>query len=256
MNSVLERILADKKEEVAQLRRNRSLFADLPPQPPRRDFRGALANDDALAVIAEVKKASPSKGVIRPDFDPVTTALHYRDAGADAVSVLTDVKYFMGDTSYLTAVRAAVGMPVLRKDFIIDTIQVEQTEALGADAMLLIVAALDDHQLADLGAAADEFGIATLVEIHNFAELERAMKHEPRILGINNRNLSTFVTDIQVTVDLMPHIPGDVLVVSESGISCREDAERVKQAGVRALLVGESLMREEDPSGLLRDLKV
>jgi len=256
MNSILERILEDKNVEVAQLRRDRSQFADVPAPPPRRNFVKALASEGLLSVIAEVKKASPSKGVIRPDFDPVAIAEHYRDAGADAVSVLTDVKYFMGDPGYLMTVRAAIPLPVLRKDFIIDTIQVEQTAALGADAMLLIVAALDDHRLADLQAAADELGVATLIEIHDRRELDRAMRVGPRCIGINNRNLSTFVTDIAVTVDIMPYLPGEVVAVSESGIARREDALRVRDAGVKAILVGESLMREDDPSTLLRELKV
>jgi len=256
VTSVLDTILDEKKREAAELKRNRSLFSDMPTPPPRRDFAKAIAGTDKLSIIAEVKKASPSKGIIRSDFNAVTIAQNYFRAGADAVSVLTDVKYFMGAPQYLVEVRNAISLPVLRKDFIIDTIQVEQTAALGADAMLLIVAALDDHQLYDLQQAASALAIATLIEVHNHAELDRALKIAPQSIGINNRNLSTFVTDLQVTIDLMRYIPGTTVAVSESGISKREHAEMVKSAGVRALLVGESLMREDDPSVLLNDLKV
>lgn len=256
MNSVLEKILADKRIEAIELKRNRSQFSDMPIPPARRDFVAAITGSDHLAIIAEVKKASPSKGVIRSDFDPVAIAKSYHKAGADAISVLTDVKYFMGAPRYLAEVRSVVSLPVLRKDFIVDTVQVEQTAALGADAMLLIVAALDDHQLADLQQAAASLGIATLIEIHNHAELDRAMRIHPACIGINNRNLATFVTDLQVTIDLMQQIPADVVAVSESGISLRQQAVQVKNAGVKALLVGESLMREDDPSALLNDLKV
>jgi indole-3-glycerol phosphate synthase len=253
--SVLDTIVARKKEEVAVLQRDRSMFRDTGTVPKRRDFLSALSAGATLAIIAEVKKASPSKGIIRHDFDPVKIAHAYRQAGANAVSVITDETFFMGSTAFLTAIREAITLPVLRKDFIIDMVQIEQTVALGADAMLLIVAALDSLQLRDFYQASRELGIEPLVEVHSGQELDRAMRLEPSLIGINNRNLSTFTTDINVTLDLMPHIPATVVVVSESGIENREQALALKKSGVKALLVGELLMRQDDPTELLHALK-
>jgi indole-3-glycerol phosphate synthase len=255
MGSVLDKILTTKKEEVAVLKRDRSRLRSAYPTVTRRDFCAALFEDASLAIIAEVKKASPSKGIIRHDFDPVRIAESYRNAGANAVSVLTDEKYFMGSTEFLVSIRAVIDLPVLRKDFIIDMVQVEQTAAIGADAMLLVVAALDDIQMRDLFQASRGLGIEPLIEVHNGRELDRAMRLEPILLGINNRDLSTFVTNINVTIDLMAHIPDSVVTVSESGIENREQALAIKSAGVKALLVGESLMRQDDPATLLQELK-
>lgn len=255
MASFLETILRHKKEEVAALKRDRAALEPSAPVPPHREFRMALENGAQLTIIAEVKKASPSKGVIRPDFDPVAIAQTYEKAGANAISVLTDERFFMGHTSYLPAVRSAVELPVLRKDFIIDPLQVEQSAAMGADAMLLIVAALGDGQICELADAAASFGIETLIEVHDARELERAMRISPRILGINNRNLGTFVTDVNTSIDLVRHIPPDVTVVSESGIEREDQARALRSAGIRAILAGESLVRLENPADLMAKLR-
>lgn len=242
MDSILGTILARKKEEVAALKKNRGFQRDL-PVPPHRGFQAAIASGAALSIIAEVKKASPSKGIICADFDPVEIAKGYASGGAQACSVLTDEKFFMGSYEYLMAVRDAVSLPVIRKDFIIDLLQIEETVGMGADAMLLIAAALDDYQLRDLYQAALGAGVEPLIEVHDGRELDRTMKLDPVMIGINNRSLVTFVTDIKVTLDLVPHIPKSVTVVSESGIERGSQAHALKDAGVKALLVGESLMR-------------
>jgi len=255
VSSFLETILQHKKAEVAALRRDCAALEPLSPVPPHREFRNALENGPQLNIIAEVKKASPSKGVIRPDFDPVAIAQTYEKAGENAISVLTDERFFMGHASYLLAVRDTVKLPVLRKDFIIDPLQVEQSAALGADAVLLIVAALGDGQLCELADAAASFCIETLVEVHDPWELERAMRISPRILGINNRNLSTFVTDVNTSIDLVRRIPQDITVVSESGIESEEQARALRSAGIKAILVGESLMRLENPADLVAKLR-
>jgi indole-3-glycerol phosphate synthase len=254
MHSILEKIIVDKKEEVRQLRKTGVAPVRSGTPPCRRDFISPLATDERLGIIAEVKKASPSKGVIRSDFDPETIARSYEYAGADCISVLTDEKYFQGSLQYLIRVRETVGLPVLRKDFIIDILQVEETAACGADAMLLIAAALDDVQLRDLYQAAGELGVQTLIEIHNHRELERVMQCEPVLIGINNRDLETFKTDITVTLELIKAIPRKIPVVSESGIHSPEQAQELRRAGVSALLVGESLMRRDDPASLLQSL--
>lgn len=255
MSTFLDTILLRKKEEVLLLRRNRAAFGDIGPQPPHRPFVAALDNGILLGIVAEVKKASPSKGIIRPDFEPVAIAQSYERGRANAISVLTDERFFMGATDYVPAVRGAVSLPVLRKDFIIDTIQVEQTAALGADAMLLIAAALDDSQIRDLYETAVGLGIEPLIEIHNHRELDRVMKIEPPVIGINNRDLATFVCDLNVTVELLRYIPREITVVSESGIDCGEQAQMLQGAGVKALLVGESLMRKDDPAPLIAELR-
>jgi indole-3-glycerol phosphate synthase len=255
MASFLDTILLRKREEVALLRRDRGAAIAPRSATPRREFAKAIGGGPLLSVIAEVKKASPSKGVIREHFDPVAIARSYEHAGANAISVLTDELFFRGTAASLTAVREAVTLPVLRKDFIIDPLQVEQTAALGADAMLLIAAALDNEQLRDLYQLAGGLGIEPLVEVHDARELDRVMKLEPRLIGINNRNLATFVTDINVTLELMRHLPGEVTAVSESGIDNGEHARTLRRAGVRALLVGEALIRLPDPTALIRELR-
>lgn len=252
MGTILDTILETKFEEVRALRARREDL--IPADTMHRPFSAALDKRPHMAVIAEAKKASPSKGLIRPDFDPETIARFYESAGASAISVLTDEKYFQGKLEYLQIVRATVKLPVLRKDFIVDPLQVQQTAHVGADAMLLITAALSDGQLSELHAAAVELGIEPLVEVHNAEELERALKVSPSLVGINNRDLKTFKTDIQTTIDLLPGIPEGTTVVSESGIENGKQTAMLREAGVRAVLVGESLMRREDPSSLVREL--
>jgi indole-3-glycerol phosphate synthase len=194
--------------------------------------------------------------VIKADFDPLKISTIYEKSGASAISVLTDEKFFQGHIDYLKSVRTNVSLPVLRKDFIIDILQVEQTALINADAMLLIAACLDDSLMKDLYQAAAELGIEVLIEIHNTKELDRAMRLDPLVIGINNRDLDTFVTDISVTVELIKHIPQNITVVSESGIRDGNDAAKLKTSGVRALLVGESLMRSDDTGGLVKELRL
>jgi indole-3-glycerol phosphate synthase len=252
MPSILDTILAEKKREVAALGERREPFGARADR--RRPFVEALRQAQGMAVIAEVKRASPSKGLIRPDFDPVAIAQGYAAAGASAISVLTDEKFFQGSLAYLRAVRAAVSLPVLRKDFIVDTVQVAQTAEAGADAMLLIAAALSDSQMAELYGAALEYDVEPLIEVHNREELHRALQLKPPLIGINNRSLATFVTDVAVSIDLIKSIPPGVVVVSESGVESGEQVDRLREAGVRAVLVGESLVRLQDPSALMKEL--
>jgi indole-3-glycerol phosphate synthase len=260
--TVLDRILHDKVEEVAVRQRQRPLaelqrlVRDLPPP---HDFIAAVRGgpDDPRAtprVIAEVKKASPSRGVIRPDFDPVAIAHSYAAHGAAALSVLTDEKYFQGQLAHLVAIRKAVSLPLLRKDFTIDPYQVYEACASRADAILLIVAALDDARLRELLRLSQELGLAALMEVHTATELERILPLQPRLIGVNNRDLHTFQTDLATTLRLLPLIPPDVTVVSESGIHTAADVGRLREKGVHAFLVGESLMRAPDPGLKLREL--
>ena len=222
-----------------------------------RGFRSALAaritRGDA-AVIAEVKRASPSKGLLRADFDPAAIAASYARGGAACLSVLTDVDFFQGADAHLNQARAACTLPVLRKDFTIDPYQVWEARALGADAVLLIVAALDDVRLAELNATAAEAGLDVLVEVHDAEELERALRLAPPLLGINNRNLRTFDTRLETTLDLLHEVPEGTLLVTESGILEREDVARMRGAGVHAFLVGEAFMRADDPGAKLAEL--
>jgi indole-3-glycerol phosphate synthase len=257
---VLERILARKAEEVAERTGVRSLAAVTEAAiaaPPVRGFRSALAaritRGDA-AVIAEVKRASPSKGLLRADFDPAGIAASYARGGAACLSVLTDVDFFQGADAHLDQARAACTLPVLRKDFTIDPYQVWEARALGADAVLLIVAALDDVRLAELNATAAEAGLDVLVEVHDAEELERALRLAPPLLGINNRNLRTFDTRLETTLDLLREVPEGTLLVTESGILEREDVARMRGAGVHAFLVGEAFMRADDPGARLAEL--
>lgn len=256
---ILDEILRYKRQEVA-LARERTPLAELQGRldalPATRGFARALrrASADGTAVIAEVKKGSPSKGIIRADFDPLAIARAYAEAGAACLSVLTDGKFFHGDLAYLGIIREAVGLPLLRKDFIVDPYQIVEARAAGADAVLLIAAALDGDTLREYAAQASALGLDVLLEVHDEAELETALTVPVELVGINNRNLSTFVTDLAVTERLLPGIPGDRLVVAESGIASRADVLRLQQAGAGAFLIGESLMREADIEGKLREL--
>jgi indole-3-glycerol phosphate synthase len=257
---ILKRILAAKAEEVVAARRSRSVReveAAARAAGEVRDFVGALRAKIAAggsAVIAEIKKASPSRGILRPIFDPPAIAKRYEAGGAACLSVLTDRPFFQGAPEYLTAARAACALPALRKDFIIDEYQVAEARALGADAILLIVAALDDARLAALEAYAASFGLSVLVEVHDADELDRALALKTPLVGINNRNLRTFEVSLDTTFDLLPRIPSDRLVVTESGILVPTDVARMRSRGVHAFLVGEAFMRAADPGAALAAL--
>lgn len=255
---VLAKILATKREEITAAKTARPPLAvrqAAAAAPPPRDFIAALADRSRPGhpIIAELKKASPSKGLIRADFDPAAIAKIYAAHGARCISVLTDEPFFQGRLEYLEAVRRTVRLPLLRKDFILEPYQVDEARAAGADAVLLIVAALEDRALAELDAHVRGWGMTTLVEVHDAAELERALPLKPRLLGVNNRDLRSFRTDLQVTLDLLPRA-GGALVVSESGLNARADLDRLAAAGVGAFLIGEALMREADIGAKLREL--
>jgi indole-3-glycerol phosphate synthase len=255
MTNILADIVATKKEEVRRLRSDSTIHRGRIDE--KRPFIDALAKAEGLGIIAEVKKASPSKGVISADFDPKVIAEKYGKGGATAISVLTDEKYFQGSLSYVTLVRETVSLPVLRKDFIIDPLQVRQSAAINADAMLLIAAILDPGQMEELYSAALELNLDPLMEIHSMKECERvlALSPPPRCIGINNRDLATFKTDISLTLSIVGNIPQGIVIISESGIQTHEHAEALQKAGVRGLLVGESLMRSSDPGELIKELK-
>jgi len=260
MSDILQRIVAVKREEVAAAQRLCDAVAmrrAAQAQPPARDFVGALRcklGAGQPAVIAEIKKASPSKGVIREHFVPAQIAASYAQHGAACLSVLTDRDFFQGDAAYLQQARAACSLPVLRKDFMIDAYQVDEARAWGADCILLIAACLDDAQMADLEAQALGLGMAVLVEVHDADELERVLRLKTPLLGINNRNLKTFEVTLDTTLKLLPRIPADRLLVTESGILGGADVQRMRAAGVHAFLVGEAFMRAEDPGAALADL--
>jgi indole-3-glycerol phosphate synthase len=260
MSDILQRILAVKREEIAAARAVESLPALLARAEATaacRDFEAALRARIAAgrpAVIAEVKKASPSKGVLRADFDPAAIGASYARGGAACLSVLTDVQFFQGAPAYLQQARTASGLPALRKDFIIDQYQVAEARAWGADCILLIVAALDLAQLRDLEAAARALGLAVLVEVHSAAELDLALQLQTPLLGINNRNLRTFEVSLATTLDLLPRIPPGLLVITESGILQPADVALMRAAGVNAFLVGEAFMRADDPGAALAAL--
>ncbi len=263
MSDILDRILAVKRAEVAAAQREKPLAllhaaaeTSLATHPPR-DFVGALRakiGAGGTAVIAEIKKASPSKGVIRPDFHPAEIAADYAAHGAACLSVLTDRQFFQGAPEYLAAARAACHLPVLRKDFIIDPYQVYEARALGADAILLIVAALSDSQMAEFESLAMELGMAVLVESHDAGELERALALKTSLIGINNRNLRTFEVNLDTTLAQLARIPPERIVVTESGILTPADVALMKRHGVHAFLVGEAFMRAPSPGSELARL--
>ncbi len=253
---ILDDIVRDKRIDLERAKAAVPI-AELQQRPlfreGRRGFLRALA-ERPRAIIAEVKRASPSKGVIRPNFDPVAIAKSYAQAGAAAISVLTEERYFRGSLDHLAAVRQAVNLPVLRKDFIVDPYQLYEARAYGADAVLLIVAILPDARLDELLWLADELNVAALVEVHDREELDRAARYGVRLLGINNRDLRTFSTTLATTEILLPAVPADALVVSESGINTPADVERLERIGVTAFLIGEGLLRADDPGARLAEL--
>jgi indole-3-glycerol phosphate synthase len=259
MSDKLTEICATKREEVAA-RKGYATIADLDAQATEqtrpRGFRKALEAKAAsgFALIAEIKKASPSKGLIRPDFRPAEHALAYQHGGAACLSVLTDAPYFQGHEDYLMDARAACELPVLRKDFMVDPWQVAEARAIGADAILIIVAALEDAQMAEIETAAIARGMDVLVEVHNEDEMARAAALQSRLIGVNNRDLKRFVTDLATTERLAPLAPEGTLLVSESGINTHADLQRLAPCGVRTFLVGESLMREHDVEAATRAL--
>jgi len=260
MSDILQKILAVKREEIAAAQAVEpliSLRARAAERRDLRDFEGALRariGAGRAAVIAEVKKASPSKGVLREDFDPASIGASYARGGAACLSVLTDVQFFQGAPEYLDDARRASGLPALRKDFIVDEYQVAQARAWGADCILLIAAALAPAQLAELETAARELGMAVLVEVHDAKELEVALGLKTRLIGINNRNLRTFEVRLATTLDLLPRIDGNRLVITESGILAPADVATMRSAGVHAFLVGEAFMRAPDPGAELARL--
>ncbi|MDR1228105.1 MAG: indole-3-glycerol phosphate synthase TrpC [Azoarcus sp.] len=260
MSDILKKICAVKVEEVAAAKAARPLAAlrrEAENQPPARDFTGALRDRIAHgqpAVIAEIKKASPSRGVIRPGFRPAEIAASYAAHGAACLSVLTDAPHFQGSPEYLRQARAACALPALRKDFFVDPYQIYEARAMGADAILLIAAVLTDMQMQDFEGIARELGMAALAESHDGEELARALRLRTPLVGINNRDLRTFEVSLANTLDLLPQVPEDRLVIAESGILTREDVETLRAAGVHAFLVGEAFMRAEEPGKALAEL--
>lgn len=245
--------MAQRAQQIPLAEIRREAVAQSHPAGFADALRARIDRDEA-AIIAEIKKASPSKGVIRADFDPPRIARSYAAAGAACLSVLTDVKYFQGADEYLQQAKQASGLPVLRKDFMIDEYQVWESRALGADCILLIVAALGDAQLMELSHLALELGMDVLVEVHDAAELERALALHLPLIGINNRNLRTFETTLQTTIDLLQRVPADRIVVTESGIHTAADVATMRSHGVNVFLIGEAFMRADDPGSALREL--
>jgi indole-3-glycerol phosphate synthase len=260
MSDILDKIVAVKREEVAAALKQKSLAvvrADAESRVLTRDFEGAMRakiTAGQAAVIAEIKKASPSKGVLRADFIPADIAQSYAEHGAACLSVLTDKQFFQGSVDFLKQARASCDLPVLRKDFMIDVYQVYEARAMGADAILLIAACLDDGHMTEMEAVARSLDMAVLVEVHDRAELERALKLKTRLVGINNRNLKTFEVSLQTTLDMLPDVPADRLLVTESGIQTPEDVLRMREAKVNAFLVGEAFMRSSEPGEALSKL--
>lgn len=257
MSTILDRIVASKHREIAQAREAvpaRELERRLADAPPVRDFRAALDRPGTVQVIAEVKKASPSAGVIRADFDPVAIARTYAEHGAACISVLTDAPFFQGELGYLAAIRAAVAPPLLRKDFILDRYQVLEARAAGADAVLLIAEILPGPELPGLLHDIQALGMEALVELYDAENLPRVLTSGAGLIGINNRDLRSFVTRLEHTLDLAAQVPADRCLVSESGIKSRADVLRLQAAGVRAILVGETLMRAGDIGKMLEEL--
>jgi indole-3-glycerol phosphate synthase len=254
---ILDDIITYKRAELAETKRRTPIAevkAHVQDAGTARGFGAALSAGGAIRLIAEVKKASPSKGVIRENFDPLTIAGDYEQAGASCLSVLTETKFFQGKLEYLAGIRKTVRLPLLRKDFIIDDYQIYEARAAGADALLLIAACLERQQIEDYLGIARQVGLDVLVEAHTYRELDRALRAGATIVGINNRDLMTFTVSLQTTLDLMRDIPDDRTVVSESGIKTREDVLTLQQAGIDAILVGESLMREQDIGKKVKEL--
>jgi indole-3-glycerol phosphate synthase len=260
MSDILNKIVAVKREEVAAGLKRKSLQtmrADAESRVLTRDFVGAMRTQIAAgrsAVIAEVKKASPSKGVLRADFIPADIAQSYAEHGAACLSVLTDQQFFQGCNDFLKQARASCDLPVLRKDFMVDAYQIYESRVLGADCILLIAACLDDTQMADLETVAHSLDMAVLVEVHDRAELDRALKLKTPLVGINNRNLRTFDVSLETTLSLRQEVPDDRLVVTESGIVSTDDVKRMREAQIHAFLVGEAFMRAADPGEALATL--
>ena len=260
MSDILDKIIAVKREEIAAAVKRKPLAVmreDAESRVLTRDFAGAIREKIAqgkAAVIAEIKKASPSKGVLRADFIPADIAQSYAEYGAACLSVLTDKQFFMGEIDYLKQARASCSLPVLRKDFVVDAYQVYEARVMGADCILLIAACLDDQQMKDMEALAMSLDMSVLVEVHDAAELERALQLKTPLIGINNRNLKTFEVSLDATTSLADKVPVERIVVTESGISTRADVQRMRQAKVHAFLVGEAFMRAEDPGVALAGL--
>ncbi|WP_342115446.1 indole-3-glycerol phosphate synthase TrpC [Pseudoduganella sp. OTU4001] len=264
MSDILNKILAVKADEVAAAKKRRSLQSLRDEVEADKDLRASLRGFEAslrrkieaghAGVIAEVKKASPSKGVLRPDFRPAEIAASYANAGAACLSVLTDVHFFQGANEYLQQARAACDIPVLRKDFMVDMYQIYEARAMGADCILLIVAALDHGLMAEMEACAHELGMDVLIESHDGDELAAALQLKSRLIGINNRNLRTFDVSLDTTLGLLPNIPQERMVITESGIMTPQDVARMRENAVHAFLVGEAFMRAPDPGAELQKL--
>jgi len=257
VSDILEKIISQKHQDIAQAKSRVSvedLEHRLPDAPPARNFPEALKRASRMGLIAEVKKASPSAGIIREDFDPVAIAKTYEESRATCLSVLTDEHFFQGHLDYLKQIREFANIPVLRKDFLIDPYQVFEARAAGADCVLLIAECLDDELLPSLYDLANELGMSALVEIYEPENLDRVLALQPPMIGINNRNLRTFVTKLEHTIELCSRIPEDCLIISESGIKTREDVIRLEDAGVGGILVGETLMRSEAIGDKVREL--
>ena len=253
---ILNNIISVKKEEVAHLKQTRPLSdlkAAIRDIASPRDFRGAIEGQER-AIVAELKRCSPSKGILREDFDPIKIASIYEKNGAAAVSVLTDKQFFGGDEKYLGDIKNNVSLPILRKDFIIDAYQVYETRSLGADALLLIACLLEEEQLREYIQLADSLGLSSVVEIHSRAELDKALAAGTYIIGINNRDLKTFSTDLRTSLYIAPDIPADKIVISESGIHTRRDIETLLKTGIHAFLIGEALMSSDDIGKKLKEL--